>query len=224
MPDLHLMIVEDDDVSRAVLGLLAEAEGYRVTSADSGDAALSAIANGVRPDAILADMQMPGTSGPALAEALHQACGPGVRVIGMSASGTGAPGFDGFLLKPFEISALTGLIGRTDLLNPATYASLQGSMPADQVQALYRLCLDDADRRIARMRDARDTCDEAAYVREAHAIKGGCGMVGATELHQLAAAMEENGLAGGDGVDSLDGFLAASARLRRILEAYVEDD
>jgi CheY-like chemotaxis protein len=224
MPDLHLMIVDDDEVSREVLSLLAEADGYRVTTAESGDAALAAIANGVRPDAILTDMQMPGTSGTALAEALHQACGAGIRVIGMSASGTGAPGFDGFLLKPFEISALTALIAGAEPLNDATYASLQASMPAQQVRALYRLCLDDAERRIARMRDARDAADSVSYIREAHAIKGGCGMVGATELHRLAGAMEENGLSSDEGVDSLDGFLAASARLRRILEANVEND
>jgi CheY-like chemotaxis protein len=217
---MQLMIVDDDEVSREVLCLLGEAEGHAVTAVDSGDAALAAVAGGARPDAILTDMQMPGITGTALAEALRAAC-PGARLIGMSASGDGAAGFDGFLRKPFEMADLAALLGKP-ALDAATFASLAGSMGAAQRKALYAFCLDDAERRIARMREARAAGDGALYVREAHAIKGGCGMVGATELHALADAMETSGISpdetSGTGMDPLDGFLAASARLRRILD------
>ena len=76
---------------------------------------------------------------------------------------------------------------------------------------------------LATLAEARAAGDGAAYVREAHAIKGGCGMVGATELHSLADGMEASGIApdgiSSPGMDPLDGFLAATARLRRILDA-----
>ena len=100
MASVQLMIVDDDEVSREVLCLLVEAEGYGVTAVESGDAALAAVEDGARPDAILTDMQMPGITGTALAEALRAVC-PAARLIGMSASGDGAAGFDGFLRKPF---------------------------------------------------------------------------------------------------------------------------
>jgi HPt (histidine-containing phosphotransfer) domain-containing protein len=64
--------------------------------------------------------------------------------------------------------------------------------------------------------------DQEAYRRAAHSIKGGCGMVGATELAKLAAAMEENGFSTVDNKGPLQQFLAASARLRRILDALQE--
>ena len=63
--------------------------------------------------------------------------------------------------------------------------------------------------------------DAAAYERGAHAIKGGCGMVGAMELAAMAEEMEQNGPLRGDEVESLERFLLAVGRLRRMLDARV---
>jgi HPt (histidine-containing phosphotransfer) domain-containing protein len=144
------------------------------------------------------------------------------------------PGYDGFLTKPFSMDDLNALLTASkpaavaekvpDALNETTFVSLKNSMGADQIMALYTLCLDDAVRRIGLMRQAWTADDEPMFVREAHAIKGGCGMVGATELYHLAAAMEEQGFQqdaeSGTVLGSLDGFVAASERLRRILNAH----
>jgi HPt (histidine-containing phosphotransfer) domain-containing protein len=85
------------------------------------------------------------------------------------------------------------------------------------------MCLDDADARIATMRQALASGNQEAYCRAAHSIKGASGMVGALELARIAAQMEADGL---EIVPNrvppahlLDEFLAASARLRRILDA-----
>jgi HPt (histidine-containing phosphotransfer) domain-containing protein len=51
--------------------------------------------------------------------------------------------------------------------------------------------------------------------REAHAIKGGCGMVGAGELYALAAATEGGTASGSMGMAE---FAPACERLRRILD------
>jgi HPt (histidine-containing phosphotransfer) domain-containing protein len=68
------------------------------------------------------------------------------------------------------------------------------------------------------MRQAASSGDDAAYRKEAHAIKGGCGMVGAVELQRLATSMEERGLCDDD-VATLDEFMVSLERLRRILVA-----
>src|SRR5258708_32698188 len=91
-------------------------------------------------------------------------------------------------------------------------------MRPSQLEQLYALSLTDAEARLAAMQRAASSGDDAAYKREAHAIKGGCGMVGALELQTLATSMEERGLSD-DHVASLKEFLVAWEPLRGILIA-----
>jgi CheY-like chemotaxis protein len=234
MPD-RILIVEDDELSREVLALLLQSEGYEVESVDSGDAALVHLET-MRPlpSVVLTDMQMPGATGDALARQLRGLCGAETLVLGMSASesedGTGRE-FDGFLLKPFGMEALAATIaggrsvvrsepnGGGSVLNVVVYEKLAESMPRPRLEQLYALCLTDAEARIAAMRQAASIGDDEAYRKGAHAIKGGCGMVGAIELQSLATSMEERGLCD-DHIASLDEFLLACERLRRILVGH----
>ncbi len=175
-------------------------------------------------EVVLTDLRMPGTSGAALATALRGVCGPGTKIIAMSASGDDGGIFDGFLRKPFAMEELTALLdGKGPVLNEGILRSLTEAMGVEQRRAVYAMCLEDAKQRVARMRQSTEEGEHAAYVREAHALKGGCGLVGATELHELASAMEETGMDEDVGTDTrlraLDGFLAACGRLQRILDA-----
>jgi CheY-like chemotaxis protein len=230
---VRILIVDDDELSREVLFLLATGAGYEVEAADSGDAALQQVQR-VRPEVVLTDIQMPGTAGDELAQRLRGLCGAGTLLLAMSGSeleeGVGR-GFDGFLLKPFTMETLTaaidgGLIRVEDrpagadgvVLDEGVYAKLAGSMRDSQLEELYALCRKDAEVRVERMRRAASTGDDAAYRKEAHALKGGCGMVGAVELQRLATSMEERGLRDDD-VATLEEFVVASERLRRILVA-----
>ena len=233
----RLLLVDDDAVSREVLSLLATNAGYTVPTAESGNDALTLLRAGLVVDIVLTDLQMPGICGDALAPLLRAACPAGAVILAMSASGTAAPAYDGFLRKPFPIAALTDLLAghATIALPPASapvldetvFRNLAAAMGHTQRHALYTMCLDDADRRIDRMRKAAEARDHATFVREAHALRGGCGMVGATELRQLASLMEENGLPPNfDPVNisgSLDRLLAASDRLRGILNTHPEE-
>jgi CheY-like chemotaxis protein len=160
--------------------------------------------------------------------------------------------FDSFLLKPFSIEALIHALsaapapagpshpqsdqphpvssasqalgdGPTSILSLSIYTSFKESLRPDQLRQLYTMSLDDADRRIGLMRQARAAGDADAFKRSAHSVKGGCGMVGALELARLAAHMEHFGPQPVDLSDPLDEFLDASARLRRILDAHQSD-
>ncbi|MBB5318915.1 response regulator [Tunturibacter empetritectus] len=232
---VRVLIVDDDELSREVLTLLAERAGYEVEAVESGDAALVHVQRArPLPEVVLTDMQMPGTAGDELARRLRGLCGAGTLLLAMSGSevedGVGRE-FDGFLLKPFTMETLAGAISGGSargegglsgtsgvVLDEGVYAKLMGSMRRSQLDELYALCLRDAETRVGRMRRAASDGEDAAYRKEAHAIKGGCGMVGALELQRLATSMEERGLCDDD-VATLDEFMVACERLRRILVA-----
>jgi CheY-like chemotaxis protein len=232
---LRVLVVDDDALSCEVLAVLLHGAGYAVETADSGDGALLHLQRvSTLPQVVLTDLQMPGMTGNELARQLRSVCGPATRLLAMSAS---APDdgsdreFDGFLLKPFTMDTLAKTIAGTTpdmaeganganaaVLDEAVYRKLAGSMRPTQLGQLYALSLTDAEARLATMQRAASKGDDAAYKREAHAIKGGCGMVGALELQTLATSMEERGLSD-DHVASLNEFIVACERLRGMLIA-----
>jgi CheY-like chemotaxis protein len=232
---VRVLVIDDDALSREVLALLLHGAGYEVETVDSGDAALLYLQTAhPLPQVILTDLQMPGTTGNELARQLRSVCGPATMLLAMSAS---APDdgsdreFDGFLLKPFTMDTLAETIAgatrgpakqsngaNAAVLDDTVYRQLAGSMRPLQLEKLYALSLTDAEARLAAMQRAASDGDNAAYKREAHAIKGGCGMVGALELQTLATSMEEQGLSD-DHVASLKEFIVACERLRGMLIA-----
>ena len=96
-------------------------------------------------------------------------------------------------------------------------------MPAGQLSALYKMCLDDLEARLATVRQASEDRDEDAFRRAAHSIKGGCGMVGAIELARLAADFEQNGMPVVHTLVPFEDFLQASTRLMGMLKRVLSD-
>jgi len=231
---VRVLVVDDDALSREVFALLLRSASYVVVTADSGDDAIAQLAEArIAPEVVLADLQMPGISGNELAQRLRALCKPGTVLLAMSATvpeDGSASEFDYFLLKPFTMEAFDRAVksngaepSRSDkrimgstVLDEGIYNKLAKSMQETKLKQLYTLCLTDAEARIAMMRLSASNGDDAAYKREAHAIKGGCGMVGALQLQTLATSMEERGLSD-DHIASLDEFMLACERLRRIL-------
>jgi CheY-like chemotaxis protein/HPt (histidine-containing phosphotransfer) domain-containing protein len=307
---VRVLVVDDDAMVREFLAILLEAEGYAVQSAASGDAALAGLAAPApAPQVILADVQMPGTSGSQLAAELRRLCGPGARLIAMSGSSPEPAAlalYDAFLLKPFTAQQFAAIVaaakpaspqnlrgqparpvtrprptpptspqrslagspqpatlasvfasapeaasniamdtrlqntrsrtatkvvlGRSrrrastnsPVLNEAIYTQLSAAMPAPQLREMYAMCLSDARERIRTMRSLARSGDRLRFSREAHSIKGGSGMLGATEIYALAAGLEaetrDPAPAGPfSNVNSLDELSAACDRLERIL-------
>ena len=244
-----LFIIDDDELSREIFALLAHEAGFEPLTFDSGESALAHLAlnrpkasGAPAPSALLIDMQLPGLAGAPLAQRLRAACPLGAVLIAISASAVAPPQrthFDAFLLKPFTYSALLAAlenappeeaqvcaeIPATEILSQATYHALRQSMTPTQISDFYTMLLADADRRILLMREALTTGDADTWCRAAHAIKGGCGMVGALELASIASQMEEDGPPPThelvDQVDPFAHFQAAVARLRSILSTHV---
>jgi len=79
-----ILSVEDDDDLRQLVGDVLTHAGFRVVSAESGEAALRVLKSGERVDLIVTDMVMPGLNGMALARLARQ-MRPEVRILFSSA-------------------------------------------------------------------------------------------------------------------------------------------
>ena len=106
-----MLVVDDDAISRELLGLLLESEGFAAVVCASGAEALGVLdgADADAPNVVLTDLRMPGISGAELAAALRSASPAGALLVGMSATQPGkdlAVLFDAFLLKPLSAESL----------------------------------------------------------------------------------------------------------------------
>ncbi|MEH3035890.1 MAG: response regulator [Sphingomonas adhaesiva] len=111
MKRLVLLYVDDDDDIRTVVTMALSLDpDIALRAAASGEEALTAVAAGFRPDAVVLDVMMPGMDGPALLERLRRlpptAATP---VIFMTARGRQADidfyrarGAAGVIVKPFD--------------------------------------------------------------------------------------------------------------------------
>lgn len=127
----HILIVDDDERLRQLIGRFLREEGFRVTMAENADEARKRLA-GVRFDLMVVDVMMPGESGLDLVRDLKlgntpppclmlTAMGdPGQRLHGLES------GADDYMTKPFEPRELSFRIKnilsrqpREDTLTPA---------------------------------------------------------------------------------------------------------
>ena len=103
----RVLVIDDDPMSRDLLRVLLEGQGYEVECADSGEAALAQLSQaGHAPNLVFADVQMPGLTGNQLAGELRRACPPSTLLLAMSGSrppDQAIAHFDGLLLKPFKM-------------------------------------------------------------------------------------------------------------------------
>lgn len=106
-----VLVVDDDDAVRDLVEAILSDEGFRVHTANNGQAALRSIA-AARPDVVLMDVNMPRLDGISACRMLHaDARTADLPVIIMSARPVGSPQLhacraDGFLSKPFDIDRL----------------------------------------------------------------------------------------------------------------------
>ena len=112
-----VMVVEDDAALRQLTERLISKLGYRVTMAESAEAALKLIEiDGIVPDVLIADVVMPRMSGPHLVDRIRKTL-PELSVIYMSGySGDAIDHFGirepkmNFIQKPFSITTLSQTI------------------------------------------------------------------------------------------------------------------
>lgn len=102
----HILVVDDSAELRETVSIILSDAGYQVTLAENGEEALSHLASGAKPDAILLDVLMPGMDGPEFLARLRErdpASTVRVGVMTGIASSLVAKLLrpDAFLIKPF---------------------------------------------------------------------------------------------------------------------------
>lgn len=117
---LNVLVVDDLDLNRRVVGALVARRGHRVTTAADGAEAVAAVLAGDF-DAVLMDLQMPGIDGFEAAHRIGAALGHrSPRLVALSAQFP-APlvtqcrdaGFAACLPKPFAPAALDAALSTT---------------------------------------------------------------------------------------------------------------
>lgn len=235
-----LLLVDDDLVSREVAATVLTMRGYSVEAADCGEAALAMLVERkTSPDAILLDVQLPGRlSGVDLISALRVAHPAIILLISASAPPADLrEAADGFLSKPFDAATLARLLEQArqprehridtaallPTINDDTLAQLRTLMPPEAVREIFSTVVADLHQRIAALDEAIVHEDRAAIARIGHAIKGGCGMAGASEAAAIGAQFESSSaVSAGNYLDNRQALLrdlrAATLRLERMLK------
>jgi two-component system, NtrC family, response regulator GlrR len=123
VPAAHVLLVDDDADLLRLLGMRLAAAGYRVTSADSAEAAMAQLVQ-ERPQLVISDVQLPGDDGLTLFERIRERH-PALPVILLTAHGSipdavdaTARGVFSYLTKPFDGKALLDLVARALALSP----------------------------------------------------------------------------------------------------------
>jgi CheY-like chemotaxis protein len=106
-----ILLVDDQPITREVSRDMLEREGYQVVLAADAREAERLSEQGDRFDLLIADLEMPQTSGPDLARKLRAAT-PDLKVLFISgyndpnSVGQGPTAEDAFLRKPFSVDSL----------------------------------------------------------------------------------------------------------------------
>jgi DNA-binding response OmpR family regulator len=112
-----VLVVEDDDALRPIVVRHLRGQGFAVTEAASAEAATAVLTGGLKPDAVLLDVNLPGDTGWDLLRgtALGAAGSPPVVI---TSAGTVSPKrlmefrCAGWLPKPFPMETLVDTLDR----------------------------------------------------------------------------------------------------------------
>lgn len=202
-----VLLIDDDMVSREVMATVLTLSGYTVHTAAEGAEAVHLLdSKTCDPEVILMDTQMPGLNGTDLIGELRARSDAVLYAI----SGSHAPsdiiaGTDGFLLKPIGPEALQqvlrhhavkqteALLAEAPVLKDETLQQLRAIMPDSAVREIFDTLLSDIEHREAALAAAIVRCDAAEVRRLGHALKGGCGMVGAMQAARIGELLETRG-------------------------------
>ncbi len=116
--DRRILIVEDHPTMREAMRLVLEGEGFAIEEAADGETALASI-HASPPDLLFLDLNIPGTSGTGVLEAVRaDPAFADVRVIVVTAAGEEGRaealrlGADEYFTKPFSPTALLRTVER----------------------------------------------------------------------------------------------------------------
>ena len=134
LANLRVLVVDDDEDAREVLGRLVAEQGCEVACAASAEEALQAL-DGKVWDVLLSDIGMPGTDGFELLRRVRASRHAGLNVIAVTAFARPedrdrvlATGFDGYVAKPVNPALLLQTMAR--IVSASSRPDVQPSLPS----------------------------------------------------------------------------------------------
>lgn len=230
---LRILVADDNTANRDIAAAMLEKAGHRVTTVGDGGAAL-AFAKSQRFDAIILDIEMPGTDGVAVAHSLRGLACP-AKLIAVTGRSEGSLSeadttalFDNVFGKPVDWSSLLAFLHRITSAaalrdnepvggigsvperswDDASVAALVETIGADETASLVQQMLDQARSLAA---DLATADDDERVVALAHELKGMAGNFGAQRVSALAAELERGGR-NGEGMVSMEPLVNALQR------------
>jgi two-component system sensor histidine kinase/response regulator len=211
-----VLLVEDNPVNqRVAVGLLAR-RGHRVTVANNGREALTALDANDPFDVVLMDVQMPdmdGLEATARIRQREQRTGEHLRIIAVTAHAMKgdrerflASGMDAYLPKPVAAQALFDLIesvpdgrqpsdGDPSALLSLDVDQMRRRLGGDDelVADVIRLFLEDCPARVDAIAAALEAADATQLRTMAHALKGSASTLSAQRVVKAAQTLESLG-------------------------------
>jgi two-component system, chemotaxis family, chemotaxis protein CheY len=135
-PARRVLVIDDDEPIRELLGAMLADEGYEVATAANGADALQMLDEQGLPDLILLDIVMPIVDGRQFAAEYHQRSSPRAPIVVISASKDPQEAAEqiragGWIAKPFDVDELLQLVAR--------YAGSAGNRSPTAMQATEAL-------------------------------------------------------------------------------------
>ncbi|QCG88633.1 response regulator [Azospirillum sp. TSH100] len=211
---MHILLAEDETVTRLAARVLLERAGHRVVAVEDGDAAVAAAADGAF-DLILMDLGLPGLPGDEAVRAIRRqpnGAAPCILMLTASATADGqdrcaACGANGTLIKPLRLEALSTALGGSgkgdrnggaQAVSPAAepafdegaIRTMQEMLPAARVAELIGKTAAVLRQHGEALDEALKTGDRATAGAMAHKIAGVSGQYGCIALRRAARALE----------------------------------
>ena len=239
---LTVLVVEDEDVHRELLGALLAGRGHQAVTTRNGREALQKLAEH-RIDVVLMDLQMPeldGLQAAATIRAWERRAGGHLPIVGMTASALAdehdrcrSAGMDRFITKPIAREALFRAVEEVAIdSSPSDVPPELAGRPAflaglgDDVELARKLVdifIEQSPRLMEQIRDAIEAGDAVALRRGAHALKGTISNFPSGAARAVAARMEGIGFDGDlrAARDTLPHLEREVDRLKAVLPALV---
>jgi len=143
----HILVVDDNDLARMVLGRILEKSGCLVESSNSGDAALLVLQNTSKPfDFVLLDLNMPGMNGLELAKHIRQSLAEQPKLVLVTASDVNDEDyrdafgdFDATLEKPVTAAKIAETLARLTTMEDSVSQAMSAPGPTPQSLAGMRI-------------------------------------------------------------------------------------
>jgi len=220
-----ILIVDDERMNIQLLRVLLSGEGYDLRAAVDADEALNVLTN-FKPNLILMDIQLPGTSGLELTKQLR--ANPEMddaRIVALTAYGGKDDeqnclnaGCDGYILKPIDTSTFPAIIRSHMEKKTRAVPKVQGDM-RDLLRGMRNTFITESSAELAELLTPEFQTDRDRILRALHRWAGMAGTLGmpavtdqARKTETLVESAEQGEVAGLRGeLEELQRLITAAA-------------